>query len=132
MTQSVHGDVSRLLVEAMKVAELNHKYIAQNIANVDTPGYNAVELDFQRTLQSAIEGRGGFGLRTSHPRHFDFVDETPVFEDLAFSSKNDYNKVDVDDQMAKLSENTGKYTTYAMLLNNRFQRIREMLSDLRR
>ncbi|MGC8846954.1 MAG: flagellar basal body protein, partial [Candidatus Hydrogenedens sp.] len=30
----------------MKVAEINHRYIANNIANADTPGYTQKELDF--------------------------------------------------------------------------------------
>ena len=51
---------------------------------------------------------------------------------LAFLSKNDYNKVDLDDQMAKLSANTGKYVTYGRLLAKRFEMTKNMLSALQR
>lgn len=125
-------DTSRVLVEAMKVAKLNHVYLANNIANVDTPHYNPRELDFQATLRAALEGRGGIDLRTSRPRHLDFRENRPQFERLAFLSKNDYNKVDLDDQMVKLSENTGRYTTYASLLSKRFEMLKSMLNDLKR
>lgn len=125
-------DTERILLHAMNTAELNHRVIANNVANVDTPHFNATELDFQKTLRSAVEGRGGFALRTTRPRHFDFTSHRPQFERLAFLSKNDYNKVDLDDQMLKLSENTGKYTTYSNLLFKRFQETKDLLGALQR
>lgn len=125
-------DTNRLLVQAMSTAEKNQRVLSQNIANVDTPNYTPVSLDFQKTLRAAIEGRGGFALRTDQPRHLDFSENRPEFERLAFLSKNDYNKVDLDEQMAKLSENTGNYTTYAALLSKRFEMVKSMLSSLAR
>jgi len=124
--------VDQVLLGAMRAAELNHRYIANNIANVDTPGYTPTELDFKATLREAIEGRGGFDLRTTQPRHLDFRTDRPQFERIAFLSKNDYNKVDLDDQVAKLSENAGKYTTYASILAKRFEIVKGALSALNR
>lgn len=125
-------DTSNLLVQAMKVREQNHRFLANNIANVDTPHYNPVELDFQKTLRSLVEGRGGAALRTTRPRHFDHETHRLNFERLAFLSKNDYNKVDLDDQMTKLSQNTGEYTTYARLLSKKFEMTTNMLQSLAR
>ncbi len=125
-------DTSTVLYQAMRAAELNHRYLANNIANVDTPHYNPVELDFQKTLREALEGRGGVALRTTRPRHLGFISHRPQFERLAFLSKNDYNKVDLDDQMAKLGQNTGKYTTYARLLAKRFEQTKSVLTALGR
>ncbi len=125
-------DTDQVLLGAMRAAALNHRYIANNIANVDTPGYTPTELDFKATLREAIEGRGGFALRTTQPRHLDFRTDRPQFEGIAFLSKNDYNKVDLDDQMAKLAENTGKYTTYARILAKRFAVLKTTLNALSR
>lgn len=124
-------DTTTLLVKAMDTATLKHRILANNIANADTPGFNPTRLNFQETLRRSLEGRGGFALRTDHPRHFDFTEYRPDFERIAFLSKNDYNKVDLDEQMASLSENTGQYNTYARLLSRRFQAARSMLNDLR-
>ena len=46
-------------------------------------------------------------------------------------SKNDYNKVDLEEEMARLSQNTGKYTLYASLLTKRFSQIKDMLAAVR-
>ncbi len=125
-------DTVRLLSTAMSVAQLNHRILANNIANVDTPHFNPTVLDFQKTLLSAVEGRGGFDLRTGRPRPFGTIHRRPEFAKLAFLSKNDYNKVDLDDQMVKLSENTGRYNTFASLLVKKFQTTKAMLNSLQR
>jgi len=125
-------DTTRVLLAGMKTAEMNHRYLANNIANVDTPDYNPVNLDFQRTLRAAIDGRESVSLRKDHPRHIEVRRNIAKFEGLASLSKNDYNKVDLDDQMARLSENTGQYTTYASLVSKRFQMVRNMLNGLSR
>jgi flagellar basal-body rod protein FlgB len=132
MTPFAGVDTDRVLVQAMKVAEMNHRCLALNIANAETPNYNPVEVNFKKALSAAIEGRGCFALRTSRPQHLDFVEVRPQFEHLASLSKNDYNKVDLDDQITKLQENTGRYTTYASLLTKRFDMTKTMLSALGR
>ena len=124
-------DTGRLLQEALRVTELNQKLIASNVANADTPNYNPARLDFQATLRSAVEGRGTFQLRGMDPRHFDVTRALPEFRSLAILSKNDYNKVDMEEEMAELSKNTGRYTIYSSLLIKQFRQYRDMLSNLR-
>lgn len=121
----------RVLVESLNVAATNHRILANNIANVDTPRFSPTELDFQATLRRALEGRSHVDLRTTRARHIDYRSERPDFERLVFLSKNDYNGVDLDDQMAKLAENRGKYTTYAALLTKRYRTYKTMLDSLR-
>ena len=125
-------DAGRVLIEAMKTSELSHRYISNNIANADTPHFNPTEVDFQKTLKAALEGRGGFDLRTTRPRHLSYTEHRPQFERIAFLSKNDYNKVDLDEQLAKLSQNTSRYGSYAQLLSKRFGQFKEMLNALQR
>lgn len=121
-----------LLMNAMKVAEAQHRYIANNLANAETPGYTPTALDFQATLKAFVEGRGGFALRTARPRHFNSTEPHLKFERLAHLSKNDYNKVDVDEALADLAQNTSQYTTYARLLAKRFEVTKNMLNSLSR
>lgn len=121
----------RVLVESLNVAATNHRILANNIANADTPHFTPTELDFRGTLRRALEGRSHVDLRTTRARHIDYRSERPEFERLVFLSKNDYNGVDLDDQMAKLAENRGKYTTYTALLTKRYRTYNAMLDSLR-
>lgn len=124
-------DTVRLLTAGMKVARENNTLIANNIANVDTPNFNPTELDFQATLRGVLAGQGGIQLRKTHPQHLEATANRSQFEAIATGSKNDYNKVDLDDQMAKLSENTGRYSTYASLLIKQFDQVKNTLTSLR-
>jgi flagellar basal-body rod protein FlgB len=124
-------EIVNLLQNGMRVAEYNQKLIANNVANADTPRFNSVELDFQKTLKASIEGRVQFSLRKTDARHLESNSYQPVMKRVAPLSKNDYNKVDLDEEMVKLSDNSGKYTLYSRLLVKHFQQTRTMLSNLR-
>ena len=124
-------DTSRLLIAGMRVAHNNHRLIANNIANVETPGYNPVALDFKATLRRVIEGRGRISLRKTRPRHLDGSRSRPVLAGLVFQSRNDYNKVDIDTEIANLAKNTGRFNTYGSLLVKQFQMVKNMLANER-
>jgi flagellar basal-body rod protein FlgB len=124
-------DTVRLLQEGLRVAVKNQTYIANNVANVDTPNYNPVHLDFQATLRDALGGKGHVELRKTLPGHLDATVQHPQLKRLALSSKNDYNKVDLEQEMADLSENTGRYTTYSSLLAKEFKMVKDVLTTLR-
>jgi flagellar basal-body rod protein FlgB len=126
------ADVTQLLVAAMSTSEKNHRVLANNIANADTPGFTPQQLDFQRVLRATLDGRGGAVLRTGHPRHQTLAVSKRVLREAAQSSRNDFNKVNLDQELAALSENTSKYVTYATLLNKRFEQYRNTLQSLSR
>ncbi len=124
-------DTITLLQNAMRVAALNHRVIANNVANVDTPHFNPLRLDFQDALRAFLEGRERFSLRRTSPRHLEASRHIIGLDKVAKVSKNDYNKVDLEEEMSRLSENTGRYTIYSGLLTEKFRQIRDMLSNIR-
>lgn len=115
----------------MNVAQDNHRVIANNIANADTPRYNPVRLDFQATLRNALEGRGRTSLRRTRPQHLEASHFRPSYSRLVTHSKNDLNKVDIDAEMANLSENTGRYNVFGSLLVKQFQVVKNILTNAR-
>ncbi len=123
-------NTTQLLVTGMKVAQQNHRLIANNIANADTPGYNPVRLDFQGTLRDAVAGRGAIELRRTDPRHLDASRYHLGTGRLVRSSKNDYNKVDIEEETANLAENRGKYNLYASIVTKQFSMVKNMLSTV--
>jgi len=55
--------------QALPLREERLKLIASNLANADTPGYKAKDLDFEAALKARTEKSP---LRTTDFRHFDF------------------------------------------------------------
>lgn len=49
---------SQLLAKAMDSYTLRQRVTASNIANIDTPGYNRHEVNFEDALRKAREGSG--------------------------------------------------------------------------
>ena len=43
--------------EALSLRGLRQQVLASNIANADTPGYKARDIDFTKSLQDAVSGR---------------------------------------------------------------------------
>lgn len=127
------ANVSDVLLSAMKVAELNHRVIANNIANSDTPHFSPSVLDFQRTLKAAVAGGGDhIALRTSRSRHQDRARVHTQLERKSALSKNDFNQVDLEEEVSRLAENRGRYTLYSRLLTKKFQIAGELLDSLAR
>lgn len=125
-------DTNQVLLSAMKTAEANHRLIANNIANADTPQFAPAEMDFQKTLQAMVEGRSHTALRTSRSRHIDMASIHTRVDRKSFLSKNDFNQVDLDSELAKLGENRGNYIVYSRLLAKKFQMTADTLSSLAR
>lgn len=124
--------VASLLQSAMSVAALNHRIIANNIANADTPHFTPATLDFQATLNAAVAGGSHAALRTSRFRHLDSGGPVMDLEKRTVLAKNDFNQVDLEGELVKLAENRSRFTLYSQVLSNDFQRQEQLLDFLNR
>lgn len=124
--------------KALDGAALRQKVIANNIANVDTPNYKAVEVTFEDQLRRALEKEvtGGLGLKTTHPRHISVNEEGSTVFNMepqirtvkGTSYRNDKNNVDIDREMAKNSENELYYNAVIRALNDEFKLLRTAIT----
>jgi flagellar basal-body rod protein FlgB len=95
-------DVTQIALErALSGATLRQQTIANNIANANTAGFKRADVDFKSALADAF-GSGASGHEL----------ESVTFKtatDNQTSSRADGNNVDIDQEMANLSENTLDY-----------------------
>lgn len=93
--------------DALNVRGLRQQLLASNIANADTPGYKARDIDFAAALRDAAEGRGA-ALRTSHDKHLGAIAQTAPGALLYRSVQQpsvDGNTVDMDVERNRFAEN---------------------------
>ena len=108
-----------VLEEVMAFAGLRHRYLANNVANVDTPGYRALDLPearFQRLLAEAVERRrrrGGGPLA--------LPGEAFVPARSGGQLRLDGNDVSLDLELARMSKNAMKFQLAARLLASRLR-----------
>jgi flagellar basal-body rod protein FlgB len=101
--------------QALALRSERQRLIASNIANADTPGYVAREMDFARALKEATgAGRPAATLAASQPGHIaGNAAGTGSFSTLAYAAPSqtnlDRNTVDMDRERASFADNTVKY-----------------------
>lgn len=125
------------LEKALEGTALRHRAIANNIANVDTPGYKRMEVYFEEELQRALSGNGIAGRRT-HPAHLPIGSADPagvtptVVTDPSTSYRLDGNNVDIDIEMAKLAKNTLLYNALVQEVAAELGRLRTAITEGRK
>ncbi len=119
---------------AMNLREARQELIASNIANADTPHYQARDIDFSQALQNALGNQAGnLTLSTSAAAHLsgnasgEQVQGTPVLYRSALQPSADGNTVNMDVERAQFSENTIRYEASLKFVG---QQIKDVLAAL--
>jgi flagellar basal-body rod protein FlgB len=95
-------DVTQAALEkALEGSALRQRLLANNLANANTAGFKRTDVDFQSALASALD-RGETDNQVARARFAPVTDSTT-------STRADGNNVDVDAEMANLSENAVTY-----------------------
>jgi flagellar basal-body rod protein FlgB len=118
--------------QALNLRSERQRLIASNIANVDTPGYVAREMDFATALRQATGSLAAPPLlAASQPGHLGGVGTaggaTPLNYAVAAQTNLDRNSVDMDRERASFADNTVKYEATLRFINGQ---VRTLLSAI--
>lgn len=109
----------RILERIAQSADMRQKVIASNIANADTPGYQAADLEFKNIL-----GNEQVKLSTSDPKHIAGTKTNGVNGKLIVENSpswGDGNNVELDVEVAKMTENSLIYSTAITIMSTKLQ-----------
>ncbi len=132
LTQALDFQSQALLLRAER-----QRLIASNIANADTPGYQAREMDFANALRQATGAGlpGGvlpLALAAPQPGHdsaaLSLRDQTGLTYARHSQDAVDRNTVDMDRERASFSDNTIKYEATLRFINSS---VRSMLEAMK-
>jgi flagellar basal-body rod protein FlgB len=120
----VHADALKLQSKRMEV-------IADNLANSDTPGYKARDIDFRAAMANvgAADGAGGTSapvkLATTNPGHLGTDPTAEANVSLKYrvplAPSLDGNTVDAQQEQAAFADNTVRYQATLTFLSSRFK-----------
>jgi len=136
----VSTELMDLVQRSLDASALSQQVISNNLANVDTPGFKRSDVVFNETLRKAMEARNSkpqqLALTRTDDAHFDLnaapsLDEVQpeVVTDVTTTLRNDGNNVDVDREVAMLSQNTVWYQTLAQITEMQFTELRTAISE---
>jgi flagellar basal-body rod protein FlgB len=122
----IHGTALQLRAERAQL-------LAANLANADTPGFKARDIDFKRALAQALASTRGRAapLVTTQANHVAGLDagaSTTALYRTPLQPSLDGNTVDVATEQAAFSENSNRYLASLTFLNGR---IRGLMTALR-
>lgn len=112
-----------ILNKALEGTWARNTAISSNIANVDTPGYKRVDVDFETQLRSALQSDG-----TITTEELSRIQPKTMYNQLNANYRVDGNSVDADTEMGYLAENQLKYQTLISQVNYNFSRIKSVLN----
>jgi flagellar basal-body rod protein FlgB len=121
--------------KALSLRSERQRLIASNIANADTPGYVARDMDFASALRQATgQMQGTPALKASQPGHIGGAGSTAaaVEGNLTYASASqtnlDRNTVDMDRERATFADNAVHYEATLRFINGN---VRTMLDAIK-
>lgn len=119
------------LEKAMNGSWLKNKAIANNISNVNTPGYKREVVNFEDVLKSELNMTSGVKISKTNSNHLDMHNAyNPTIEKVENTSfRKDDNNVNIDIEMAEYSKNAIHFHFLTKQMNSQFSRIRSAIKD---
>jgi flagellar basal-body rod protein FlgB len=129
--------VTPALTATLSYTESRHKMIAENVANIDTPGYKAKQLDvraFQKALGEALDRRTNDSLQPLVLEGREFRSDptgalrvTPSLTPTDNVLFHDGTNLSLEREMADLAENSMTHQLTATLLGRKFDMLRKAI-----
>ena len=124
-----------ILQRGLSASWTRNAVIRNNLANVETPGFKASDVEFESLMARAFRDSGFTGTRT-HPRHIEIGGSTnplsvsaEIVKRNATSMRMDGNNVDVDAENVKLAQNSLYYNTLIEKMNSEIRRLRMAITE---
>jgi flagellar basal-body rod protein FlgB len=134
---SNHGTAHSLHETALGLREYRLQLIASNIANADTPGYKAVDIDLQETLRNAIATANTsplplFATVSNHVLAQTHLSTPPylVKQRTPLQASADGNTVDMDVERSKFGENALMWQVSMDRVSGHFKMMMELFRSL--
>ena len=121
-------DYINVLEKAADAAWLRDQCIANNIANVDTPGYKRQDVDFESVLEKEL----GYSRCESMDEKVGNVVlsrlKVGAYTDAAgFSYRTDRNNVDIENENVLLAQNQLKYQGLIKGISSEFENLKRVM-----
>ena len=128
----IHDQLSSTLSRALSFRLNRANMLSANLANIDTPGYTPVELQFDRELRRHLDGVPPGRLVGTHPSHVRLDDPLSQgeieFDTYALPDQKG-NSVDLDHEAGKLSENQLLYQSTVTAYNRRMKLLQHVIIE---
>ena len=122
-----------LYKKALDWAWKRNEIISNNIANADTPGYKAKDLNFEAFLQRSFNQEESLELVTTNESHIKESSSSPDNSievlDSSFQMRLDQNTVDIEQEMGKLLQNSLYFDGVSLQLSREINKWKMVIKE---
>lgn len=119
-----------LINKALDGSWQKNNTIANNIANVNTPGYKRQTVNFEDVLRSELNKSNSVKMKLTNQGHMDpsYPGEIKVETIQNTSYRVDDNNVDIDVENAEMAKNTLYYNALVSSINGQYSRLKSVFN----
>ncbi len=123
----------KVLEMGLNAASERQNVIANNLANIDTPGFKQSSVVFEDLLNESLQQGDTLPLTRTNPAHFGNPDPTQVQPQIETetntSIRPDGNNVAMDQQMTELAKNGIYYNALTQQISSQLALLRMVISE---
>jgi flagellar basal-body rod protein FlgB len=112
------NNIIGLLEAGIKAEGLRQRAIANNVANLETPGYRSLDVKFEKLLAKALQSQQGLEGEEVEAEVYQ-ANETPL--------RPNGNDVSLETEIGKMIKNSLKHKAYIRLLSKKYNQINEAI-----
>ena len=137
MTGLFSSSIYNVLEKSIDGATLRQQVLANNLANIDTPGFKRSDVEFKTALQQSLNRKGIKGSIT-HSDHIPVGRKSlnnispTIHRDTRTTMRLDGNNVDIEMESAEMAKNTIYHSAMTQQLINKFNTMKTVISEGRR
>ena len=114
LQMSKTDSIIALINAGIRAEGLRQKAIANNVANLETPGYRRIDVKFEELLAKSLDSSGSVDLSELEPE---------IYQPKQTLVKSNGNDVSLEGEVGAMIKNSLRYKTYIRLLNKRYSQI---------
>jgi flagellar basal-body rod protein FlgB len=107
-------NITKYLEAAIRAEGIRQAVIANNVANIDTPGYRRFDVMFEELLAAAIESAGGSEQTQIEPT---------IFQPRSSPVNTNGNDVSLETEVGEIVKNSLRHQAFIRLLRKRYEQL---------
>lgn len=112
--------IVELLQAGLKAETMRQQAMANNVANIQTPGYRRIDVQFEKLLAKAIDSGGEVNAEEIEPM---------LYQPKNTAAGPNGNDVNIENEIGEMVKNSLRYKAFVRLMNKKFVQIEAAIND---
>ncbi|MGA2093756.1 MAG: flagellar basal body rod protein FlgB [Sedimentisphaerales bacterium] len=112
--------IVELLESGLKAETMRQQAMANNVANIQTPGYRRIDVQFEKLLAKALESGDEVDAEEIEPK---------LYQPKNTAVNTNGNDVNLEDEIGEMVKNSLRYKAFVRLMSKKFSQIDEAVNN---